>query len=292
MKLVRSLLFGSILLLGVPAVTFAQVPENSGQATESTEPADEDRPVDDIVEKRMVNERKVMAYQPIRESDIFFEKRVWRIIDVREKMNLPFSYPEMPFFKILIDAATNGDITVYSTEDDKFSHRVEPNEVATMLSSVDSIVTINPETYQEEVKVVRNDINPEDIKRFRIKEVWFFDKETSTLNVRILGIAPLKEEFDDQGNLKFEKPLFWVYYPDCRELLARHKVFNPNNDGAQMSWEDLMEMRYFSSYIYKMSNVYDYRLQDFQGLSGVDLLLESDKLKMEIFNFENNLWAY
>jgi len=266
----------------------AQTPEAPLQ-TETSEP-DDDRPLDDIVEKRIITDRMVLPYQPLREADIFWEKKIWRVIDIREKMNLPFAYPEKPFFTILMDAAVNGDITVYSTEDDKFSARLEPNEVATMGANIDTVTTFDPETYEEQISVVRNDLNPEDIKRFRIKEIWFFDEETSTMQVRILGIAPLRDVKDDQGNFRYEQPMFWAYYPECREIFARHQVFMEGNDASPITWEDLMEMRFFSSYIFKESNVYDRRLTEY--LTGVDLLLEADKIKQEIFNFEHDLWSY
>lgn len=282
---ILSLCFLGMILFSNTAI--AQEPETV--RTEASDP-DEDRPLDDIVQKRIIDERMVLPYQPVREADIFWEKRVWRVIDIREKMNLPFAYPEMPFFSILMDAAVNGDITVYSVEDDKFSSALPADEVATMGASADTVVTFDPETYEEQIQVVRNELNPEDVNRFRVKEVWFFDKETSTLGVRVLGIAPMIDVKDENGNFRYEKPMFWVYYPDCRELLARHKVFNSANDAAPMTWEDMFEMRFFSSYIIKASNVHDYRLQD--TYSGVDLLLEADKIKQEIFNFEHDLWSY
>lgn len=271
------------------APTFAQEPENLN-LTESSEPVDENKPLDDIVEKRMIEERRILEYEPLREADIFWEKRVWRIIDVREKMNLPFSYPEMPFFKILMDAAINGEITVYSTEDDKFTYPLEPDEVASMGASVDTVITFDPETYEEKIEVVTNDLNPEDVKRFRLKEIWFFDEESSTMKVRILGIAPLIDKMDNNGNFLYELPLFWAYYPDCRELLARHKCYTVGNDASLNTWYDLMEYRFFASYIFKESNVYDRRIQDY--LTGIDRLLEADKIKQEIFNFEHDLWSY
>jgi gliding motility associated protien GldN len=159
-----------------------------------------------------------------------------------------------------------------------------------MGATIDTVITFDPETYDEQLQIVRNEINPEDVKRFRIKEVWFFDEETSTLQVRILGIAPLIDVKDENGNFKYEKPMFWVYYPGARQMLAKEKVFNIGNDGSPLSWEDLFEMRYFASYIYKESNVFDRRLQEY--LTGVDLLLESDKIKQQIFNFEHDLWSY
>lgn len=274
-------------LFAVSNPAFGQVPETV--KTEASEP-EEEGPIDDIVEKRIIQERRVLPYQPLREADIFWEKRIWRVIDIREKMNLPFAYPEMPFFSILMDAAINNEITVYSTEDDKFTSKLQPDEVASMGATVDTVITFDPETYEEQIQIVRNELNPEDVMRFRIKEIWFFDEETSMLQVRILGIAPLIDVKDDNGNFKYEKPMFWVYYPQCREVLARHQVFNAGNDASPNSWEDLLEMRWFSSYIYKESNVHDFRLQDY--LSGVDLLLEADKIKQEIFNFEHDLWSY
>ena len=272
----------------------AQDPEEVEVKTEVTEEeAPGDAPLDEVVKKDIMQERRVLAYQPIRESDIFWEKRIWRIIDVREKMNLPFAYPEDPFFKILSDAATKGDLPVYSTDEEgaKFKKRMSTEDVLSMLSKTDTVVTFDPETYEEKIQIVRNDINWEDVKRFRLKEVWFFDKETSQLQVRILGIAPMIDVKDNEGNFRFEKPMFWVNYPQARELFARHRVFTlGGNTNATISWEDLFEMRYFASYIYKESNVYDRKIQDY--LTGLDIMMESEKVKNEIFNFEHDLWQY
>jgi gliding motility associated protien GldN len=286
MKFVLKLFcLGLLLLLSNLAV--AQQPENI--LTESSDP-DEGKPLDDIVDKRITSEKRLLPYDHVREADIFWEKRIWRVIDIREKMNLPFAYPERPFFSIIMDAATNNEITVYSTEDDKFTSQLTADEVASMGATIDTVITFDPETYEEQIQIVRNDLNPEDVKRFRLKEVWFFDEETSTLQVRILGIAPLIDVKDENGNFRYEKPMFWVYYPEAREIFSRERVFNGGNDASPMTWEDLMENRMFASYIYKESNVRDRRLQDY--LTGVDLLLEADKIKQEIFNFEHDLWEY
>lgn len=291
MKIALKLLGLSLLLLTFAAPLSAQVPDNIMMDAGEEDKENQDRPLDDIVEKRTITEKRVLAYDHIREADIFWEKRVWRVIDTREKMNLPFAYPERPFFSILMDAAEAGEITVYSVEDDKFSQRLTPDEVKAMGASVDTITTFDPVTYEEKIEVVTNDINPEDVKRFRLKEIWFFDEETSTLQVRILGIAPLLDVKDENtGEFRYEQPMFWVYYPEARETLARERVFNFKNDSTNQTWEDLLEARFFSSYIIKASNVHDRRLQEY--LSGVDLLLESEKIRQEIFNFEHDLWSY
>lgn len=282
----------SLLLCTTGTALLAQDPEEIEVKTEVSEPYDfGEAPLDDVVKKEVMMERRVLAYQPIRESDIFWEKRIWRIIDVREKMNLPFAYPEEPFFKILSDAAAKGEMPVYSVDDDKFTKRLSTDDVLSMLSKTDTIVTFDPETYEEKVQIVRNDINWADVKRFRIKEIWFFDKETSTMQVRVLGIAPLIDVKDSEGNFRYEKAMFWVYYPQARELFARHRVFTlGGNTNATISWEDLFEMRYFASFIIKESNVYDRRIEDYAR--GVDALWESDRIKNQIFNYEHDLWQY
>jgi len=283
MKFALQLLSFCLMMVLFSGNVVAQTPDDI--LTESSDP-NVDRPLDDIVEKKIVFEKRLLPYDQVREADIFWEKRIWRVIDIREKMNLPFAYPERPFFSILMDAAVDGSLTTYSTEDDKFTSPL----IASMGATVDTVITFDPETYEEQIQVVRNDLNPEDVKRFRLKEIWFFDEETSTMQVRILGIAPLIDVKDENGNFRYEKPMFWVYYPEARKTLADEFVFNPGNDASPNTWEDLMEMRFFASYIYKESNVLNRRLQDY--LSGVDLLREADKIKQSIFNFEHDLWSY
>ena len=257
-------------------------------------PPDDDAPLDGIVERKTILEKEVLPWEPVRESDIMWSKRVWRVIDVREKINLPFMYPEEPFITILLkgiqDSTAGVGIKAYKTDNDKFWYKLTPQEVSTIGSSVDTIQQVDPITYETKLKIVVNKLNNDDIKRYRIKEEWFFDRQYSTLKVRILGIAPLKDVTDEMGNFMYEQPLFWVRYPDCREYLARHRAFIEGNDANPMSWEDLFEMRRFSSYIFKESNVQNRRLQDY--LQGMDLLLEGEKIKQEIFNFEHDLWSY
>lgn len=278
------------MLVATSAVFGQPVLGESGTTESGAPTVEREIPRDDVYERHIIEDKRLLTYDHLREADVFWEKRIWRVIDVREKMNKPFVYPELPFINVLLESAIGDEITLYSTIDDKFTTPLTIDEVSSIGTSVDTIITFDPDTYEEKIKIVRNDLNWEDIKRFRLKEVWFFDEETSTLQVRVLGIAPLKEEFDDNGNFKFEYPMFWAYYPDCREVLAKNYAFNPMNDAQRMSWEDIMEMRYFASYIMKESNVYDRRIQDYKA--GIDILFEAEKIKEGIFNFEHDLWTF
>lgn len=248
------------------------------------------QPLDDIVERRIMQERKMLEYPPLREADIFWEKRVWRVIEVGEKMNKAFVYPERPFFSILSEGAMNGEVQLYSAENESFEIPLSTEELDGILYKTDTFEVFNPVTLLPELQIATDNLNYENVKRFRIKEAWFFDEQRSALSVRIIGIAPMIEVRDEHGNVRYELPLFWVHYPQLREYLAHQKVFNPGNDSSTMSWEDLLEMRYFSSTIYKVSNIHDRKLSAYT--QGMDLLQEADKRKQEIFNFEHDLWSY
>jgi gliding motility associated protien GldN len=267
------------------------------EKTESSLPS-EDFFIDDVVDKRLIVENRVMDYQPIREADIAWEVRVQRVIDTREKLNLSFRSQELNLFNTFIELIKNEEITVFT--DEKFKSPLAKEDIDKKLSSLDTITDFDYDTYTEVIKVVKNDINWENIYSYRIKEIWFFDKETSTMRQRILGIAPIYASPKDMENGIPPGPLFWVYYPEARLPLARYRVFNENNDIAPMTWTDLFDARVFTSYIYKRSNVLDYRLKDYYvpnpeaevDMTGIDMLLHSDKIKNELFNFEHDLWEY
>jgi len=284
-------LFGLLFILCIAAVAPLSAQTIDMIQTESG-PADGlPNPIDDVVESSITAKKRVLPYDQPREADIFWKKRIWRIIDVREKMNLPFAYPKRPFVTILLEAINNKEKPLRIFQDEEFKTRLDTSAVNGLLYKIDTVMITDPVTYEQKQQIIKSEVNiTEDVQRIRVKEIWFFDKESSTMQVRILGIAPVLPVKTSTGDKLGENVLFWIYYPDARETLAREKIFNEANDGAPMTWEDVFEMRYFSSYIYKASNVKDLRLQD--QYTGRDLLLEADKIKQEIFNLEHDLWTY
>jgi gliding motility associated protien GldN len=284
-KTITTFFLSCCLLLGFTAMNAqSNNVTESGNITTAT-------PRDNFYNRYLTKEKKVLAYDFIHEKDVFWEKRIWRLIDVREKMNHIFKNESAYFIDILLDAAKEGNITLYNTFDDEFTNPMSIEEARACGTSIDTITVFDPNSFNEIVQVVVNDLNPEDIKKYRIKEVYFFDEETSNMDVRILGIAPIIDRVDDNGNFLNSGPMFWTYYPELRETLAKTEAFNTQNDAARMSWEDIFEARLFSSYIIKESNVYDRRIKDYKT-NPMAMLLESDKIKEGVFNFEHDLWSY
>ncbi len=269
-------------LLVVLALLFAQSKLAGAQGT--TEPA---APRDRFYDRVSPTEREIIPYDHIRESDVFMEKRIWRVIDSREKINLPFKYEGIdwkdmhPLITIFNTAIKEGAV-VYDDEYFKIPLTTEAFNKKT--NSIDTIAQYDFDGNYTKDTIVQNEFDPGSVKKFRVKEDWFFDKETSTLQVRILGIAPIYTD-PDAGEL----PLFWVYYPDFRKILVKQDCFNPKNDAIRMSWDDIFEGRLFGSYIIKESNVLDRRIQDY--FSGVDALMESERIKQDMFEWEHDLWS-
>jgi len=248
-------------------------------------------PRDGAYDKITLEERQIVPYDHIREADVFWSKRIWRVVDTREKMNLCFKYPKQYLINILREHAIEGSITVYDAIDDQFTKPMTPEEVAKIgVGDADTIRVIDPVTLEEKVEVTKPEFDPQKVTKFRLKEDWIFDEETSTMVVRIIGIAPIQEEYNSDGSFRGDKPLFWAYYPELRPVLAKYQVFNTQNDAVTTSWEDIFEMRFFSTYIYKESNVHDRRVIDY--VTGVDALIESDNIKNKIFTFEHDLWSF
>ncbi len=241
-----------------------------------------------------------VPYVYVREADVMWSKRIWRVIDLREKMNLPLYYPldDLParisLFRVLQKGISAGKIT-RMFEFDAFT-----NEFGEELNAQQALAEMTETIYVKDSVgnplldpngnqvTMQDTLKPDRIVQYWIKEDWFFDKQRSVMEVRIIAMAPVIE-LDDPVNGRFSyKPLFWVYYPDCRNYFSQYKIYNPYNDTAWLSFEQFFEKRIFSSYIRQESNVYNRPLSAY--VQGMEALMESERIKESIFEFEEGLW--
>ena len=260
--------------------------------------------------EKNISDRTPLVYEFLRADDALFTERVWREIDIREKMNQVFRYKsednngDQRFITILVksirDSLRKGVAMAYSADDDRFTTPLDSatfEKVLTGGSACDTqaVYNLNDPTKIDKYVVNCNGLNPDDIVKFRLKEDWVFDRESSRMFCRIIGIAPLKTILGiDKKTERGATPMFWIYYPALRPMLAKYEVYNPKNMGqSRMTWEELFESRMFSSYIVKstLDNPQNKFIRNYVK-DPILALLEGDNIKEKIFNYEQDLWSY
>jgi gliding motility associated protien GldN len=245
--------------------------------------------------------RKPVPYQYVRESDVMWSKIIWRRIELSERANHHLYFPTEPqdgrmsFIDVLLEGIHTQGLTAYQESGgDEFGTIMTEKEVHEKMGSNQKILEVEDLNGNVETQVVNNKYNSSDVKAYLLKELWYFDKQRSVMEVRIIGICPIRISYrdDDEDHLR-PVPIqtFWVYYPEARKILSNAECFNNKNDAARLNFEDIMQKRYFSSYIYAESNVYDNRTIPMYA-QGQECLLEADRIKEQIFNFEQDLWEY
>lgn len=256
-------------------------------------------PKDGFYQKNTYADKEPVPYPHVNESDVMWSKRIWRTIDLREKVNQYLYFPEVPqndwknLMTVIVDGINSGDLTAYDASADDFTAPLSYDEVMTKLSgSIDTIhIQRAVAPYDWYDTIIVNEFSSQDIKSFRIKEDWFFDKKRSVVECRIIGICPVKDVYDKTtGEFRGTAPLFWIYYPEARRTFAKACAFNPKNDAVRLSYDDVFIRRMFASTIYKESNTYDRYISDYA--TGLDALLEAEKIQQQIREFENNMWQY
>jgi gliding motility associated protien GldN len=252
----------------------------------------------DGVYDRVAHVNQPVAWQGIREADILWKKRVWREIDIREKQNQAFRYPGDDytgggfFIEIVLDAVKKGKVKTYSNLDDRFTTTLSKEQIFEILiGKPDTTMVEVPETGEMKMVITQREFNPDNVTKYRIKEDWVFDRNLGRMVVRIIGVAPIKDIYNDDGTFRGSQAVFWLYYPELRPMLAQYEVFNPDNDMARMTWDEYFEGRFFSSRIIKTSNPFDMNYRE-RGLSGLEALYEGQKDAEKLFNKEHDMWVY
>ncbi len=249
-----------------------------------------------------ISKRKPVPLPPVREADVMWSKKIWRIIDLREKMNHVLYFPtretegHLNLISLLLKGIESGQLTAYDARtDDEFKLPIAYAQVKEMFGATSRTRKIrDPLTGEMVDRVIQGEIRTEEVKQIMVKEEWYFDKQTSTLNVRIIGICPIQEFYREEDINQTDvqrRQVFWVYYPEARNLFASNAVVNPNNTARNLSFDDLFIKRRFNSYVVKESNTFNNRNIS-SYLSGRDAMLESKRIENEIFNFEQDLWEY
>ena len=264
----------------------------------------------------MLNEQQLaleksspIAYGFVDDRDVLWSKTVWETIDLNERINFPYYYPTInngnlsstrkSLFRVLIDNINSGDITeIYNTS--YFNDKLTPEDLEDrLLSKKLSAVGIEKSNSGEEVSEDDFDeykIETDKVVQYRIKGTWYVNKRLGKLKYRLIGIAPVAPDVStlSEGPAAMADalvPLFWVWFPDARESLNKSKVFNTRNSSQPITFDNMLNSRRFNSIIYQEENVYEDRaVNQYIYEDALRQLLESERIKSEIRDFEQDLW--
>lgn len=254
---------------------------------------------DGVYDKENSNSRRFIPYTHLREGDVTWEKRVWRRLDMREKQNQQLYYPielvsgRISLLQVMLKYVLSGQIVAF--KDEEFLQPIDLAEIRKKIVYQQTDSVASPTYLDDGTEVTVNVLPPpdslwlfENFKSLELKEDWFFDKQKSVLEVRILAIGI---NYQPRGKDDAEEMiLFYAYFPACRPYFAKHEVYNAKNDSERRTFEDIFWKRQFSSVAFKESNVYDRTVNRYA--QGIDALLESDRIKNDIFRWEHDLWHF
>lgn len=260
-----------------------------------------------------------VGFVPQRQADVTYSFTIWRTIDLREKMNHPLYFPVTQrgtwrsLAQVIFDAIDFGNPDNKETlplyNDEFCENEVPRSSIRDVIYNVSYVPELDPETGDViGEKEISEDFTPNQVLEYGIKEVWFFDKQRSLQEVRIMSISPVieyvrssanavayQEEDDDEavGASTQKKRLGFIRYDELRPYLAKQEVYNVKNNSQRISLDDLLTWkRQFSSYVYAESNQYGDRwIQEYIANSR-DQMIESDRITNKIRIWEHDLWEF
>ncbi len=253
----------------------------------------------DIYEKSIHDNRKV-DYPHLREADVGWSKKIWRVIDLRERMNHPLFFPVRPtvdgrknLMSIILEEIEEGRVEAYDVSDLNVSVTYEDIEISMGAGprTIDVYDDVTGDVIGDTVVYASIDDRIEDVKQLMLHEEWFFDKRHSRLQVRIIAISPITVELSPVSGRVERQRLFWVMFDDLRDALASNEVFNDRNDANRLSFDDLFMQRRFNSIVYAESNAFDDRFIS-EYMVGRDAIVEAERIENIIRNWEHDLWEY
>jgi gliding motility associated protien GldN len=284
-------ILGSFSAIGQSNLLNAKTPDEIGLKTVAQLDADNDKP---------------LSYGYVHDRDVLMGKTTWEIIDLSERINFALYFPidtanigsdRRSLYDVLTRAMKSGEITEVYT-DGYFNTKKSLQDIQASLTRIDTTDAgreqINAGNSISEEYILRQDLSAADVTEYKIKGYWYFDKRQSELKYRLLGICPVTPDvYSMNSEEKDYIELFWIFFPAARDVLHDAKAFNEKNSAMPISFDQILNSRRFNSVIYKEENVYgDRGIDEYMKDNAQNQLLESERVKDKIRNFESDMWNY
>lgn len=287
----------TIILLFIGTVSFAQTPVTATTAKPLLKKTKiKTPPKDGFYARKDVDSSVMVPFPDVREEDVFYSKRVWREIDLRDTINSVLKSETSKLIEILMDAVANEELTVYSPKDTTAGKLLEDNDSFRIALTAEEALRSARGTSEGDADAsgkigapILKRLRPDEFLKYRIKEDWIFDIKRSVFEPRIVGLAPMKMV---EGNWQ---PVFWIYYDEARPLLSKSKLVNPGNDASVLTYDDFFVRRLFSSNIVKETNPANKTIVESLNLTDPKdprKLYESERIKKDMADYEQSLWEY
>jgi gliding motility associated protien GldN len=284
-------ILGSALSYAQTNLLNAKIPEEIGLKSAAQLILDNDKPLE---------------YGYVDDRDVLMGKTVWEIIDLGERINFPLYFPidtanigsdRRSLYDVLTKAIRNGEITEVYT-DSYFNTKKSYKDIQASLTRIDTTDAgreqINAGQAISPEYIVKQDLTAQDVTQYKIKGYWYFDNRQSELKYRLLGICPVTPDvYTMNSEEKDYIELFWVFFPSAREVLHEAKSFNNKNSAMPISFDQILNSRRFNSVIYQEENVYgDRQIMSYMKDNAQNQLLEAQRVKEKIRDFEQDMWNY
>ena len=255
-----------------------------------------------------------------RADDVVWSRVIYRIIDLRDKQNYRLYFPVRPdnpyyrnLFKVILDGICEGSLTPYergrelTPKYDKVLDASDLHANTTLPKERDT----DPNAYLIEVDqfgspYINLDVFAEyskDLLKYVIQEVIFFDKHTSRMYSKVMGLAPMYSASPEKANvtngaqsLQFSI-LFWVLFDELRPYMARQYVIPNENESQRLTFDEFFAQKLYAHYLLGDNNVYTKMLLDYEKIVDEEVYeafirREQQRIETEMLNFEQDLWEY
>ncbi len=139
---------------------------------------------------------------------------------------------------LLLEKVKNGSLKVYPALNFEATSPLGQAAINSILSPVPDTFIVEDVDGTLIRKIVKNHFDYSAVCSFKVLEEWNPGEENDEDKIQVLGIAPIYDYYDIEGNLWAHRPLFWIKYEDAAEIIDSFDTSHPKNNFMKAVWKD------------------------------------------------------